>query len=147
MELPPGLRLSFEDNPTWDDREFIDAALGDYNAPFLRDSSWAYFGIFLRDEGQAIRAGLIGNTYAGWLFINLLWVHREHRRGGVGSGLMQEAERFALSRSCHSAWVDTFSFQAPDFYLRLGYRVFGTLDCPPDHQRIFLQKRLAGEPT
>ena len=145
MDLPPGLRLSFENNPSWDDREFIDAALGDYNAPFLRDASWAYFGIFMRDDASAIRAGLIGNTYAGWLFINLLWVHRELRRGGVGSGLIAEAERFALTRSCHSAWVDTFSFQAPGFYPRLGYEVFATLDYPPDHQRFFLKKRLAPE--
>jgi GNAT superfamily N-acetyltransferase len=147
MELPPGLRLNFENNPNWDDREFIDEALGEYNAPFLRDASWAYFGIFLRAEANAIRAGLIGDCYAGWLTIRLLWVHRDQRRGGLGSGLIKEAEGFALARSCHSAWVDSFSFQAPDFYRRLGYKVFGTLDYPPDHQRVFLQKRLVAEPT
>jgi hypothetical protein len=46
------------------------SALGDYNAPFLTDSRYDYFGIFVRDEAGAIRAGLIGIfTPAGCLSI------------------------------------------------------------------------------
>src|SRR5271155_3022378 len=142
MELPPGLRLSFEDNPSWDDREVVDDGLGAYNAAFLRDNSYAYFGIFVRDDAGQIRAGLIGHVYAGWLFVNLLWVDAELRRGGIGRGLIAEAEQRALTLGCHSAWLDTFSFQAPQFYRKLGYREFARLDYPPDHQRIFLNKRL-----
>src|SRR5579884_1517589 len=131
MDLPPGLQLSFEDNPSWEDRDFIDDGLGAYNAPFLRDSRYSYFGIFLRDEADAIHAGLVGNCYAGWLFVNLLWVAAGLRRSGVGSRLIAEAERHARAFGCHSAWVDTFSFQAPGFYPRFGYREFARLDYPP----------------
>jgi hypothetical protein len=46
------------------------------------------------------------------------------------------------ARGCHSARLDTFSFQAPEFYRRMGYEVFGVLDYPPDHKRIFLKKQL-----
>lgn len=145
MDLPPGLRLSFEDQPSWEDREFVDDRLGQYNAPFLRDPSWAYFGIFVRDDAGAIRAGLIGNAYAGWLFVALLWVHADLRRRGIGGGLLAEAERRGLACGCHSVWLDTFSFQAPDFYQRLGYEVFATLDYPPDHRRYFLKKALQTE--
>jgi predicted N-acetyltransferase YhbS len=133
MDLPPGLRLTFEDT------------LGAYNAAFLRDPRWSYFGLFVRDPADAIRAGLVGNCYAGWLFIALLWVHAELRRGGIGSGLIAAAERHAVEFGCHSAWVDTFSFQGPEFYPRFGYREFARLDYPPDHQRIFFQKRLVQE--
>jgi GNAT superfamily N-acetyltransferase len=142
VELPSGCRLSFEDNPSWDDREVIDEALGAYNAPFLRDPDYSYFGVFVRDAAGAIRAGLIGNCYAGWLFVNLLWVHVDLRRAGVGSRLIAEAERHASEFGCHSAWVDTFSFQAPDFYPRFGYREFARLDYPPSHERIFFRKTL-----
>ena len=145
MDLMPGLRLSFEADPTWDDREFIDAGLGVYNAAFIRDSRYSYFGLFGREATGTIRAGLIGNCYAGWLFIALLWVHADLRRGGVGSGLIAEAERHAIQFGCHSAWVDTFSFQAPEFYPKFGYREFARLDYPPDHQRIFLKKSLPQE--
>ncbi len=51
-------------------------------------------------------------------------------------------ERRAIERGCHSAWVDTFSFQAPGFYRELGYEAFGELDYPPEHKRFFLKKRL-----
>ena len=147
VNLPRGCRLSIERNPSWQDRELVDEALGDYNAPFLRDNSYDYFGLLVRDETNAIRAGLIGNCYAGWLFINLLWVHRDLRRRGIGSGLIAEAERRAIAFGCHSAYVDTFSFQGPEFYPRFGYEVFGTLDYPPEHKRIFLQKKLIAEET
>src|SRR5579863_54876 len=145
MQLPPGFRLSFEDRPSWNDREVVDEGLGEYNAPFLRDPSYEYFGIFVREDAGEIRAGLIGNCYAGWLFVNLLWVHADLRRGGIGRGLVAEAERRALDFGCHSAWLDTFSFQAPEFYRKLGYREFARLDYPPDHQRIFLKKQLVLE--
>ena len=142
MNLPSDCRLTVAKNPSWADREFVDEALGEYNAPFLRDPAYDYFGLFVRDTENTIRAGLIGNCYAGWLFIALLWVRAELRRTGIGSGLVAEAERRAIEFGCHSAHVDTFSFQGPDFYPRFGYEVFGTLDYPPDCQRYFLRKQL-----
>jgi GNAT superfamily N-acetyltransferase len=145
MDLPPGLRLSFEDRPTAQDEDLLGDGLGDYNAAFLRDNSYADFGLFVRDEAGAIHAGLIGHAYAGWLFIKYLWVRADLRRSGIGSGLLAEAERRALVLGCHSAWLDTFSFQAPEFYPKLGYREFARLDYPPDHRRIFLKKQLIAE--
>jgi GNAT superfamily N-acetyltransferase len=142
VDLPAGCRLSIEKNPSWTDREFIDEGLGAYNEGFLHDARYDYFGLFVRGSADEIRAGLIGNLYAGWLFINLLWVDAGLRRSGIGSGLIAEAERRAIAFGCHSAHVDTFSFQGPDFYPKFGYEIFGTLDYPPDHKRIFLRKRL-----
>jgi GNAT superfamily N-acetyltransferase len=145
LDLPPGCRLSIEKNPSWGDREFIDSELGDYNAPFLNDPGYDYFGLFVRDQENAIRAGLIGNCYARWLFINLLWVHSDLRRSGIGQVLLAEAERRAIAFGCHSAHVDTFSFQGPNYYPKFGYQEFGTLDYPPNHKRIFFRKRLIPE--
>jgi GNAT superfamily N-acetyltransferase len=145
MDLPSGLRLTFKDNPSWADRKIVDDGLGAYNAPFLADSRYSYFGFFVRDGSDKVRAGLIGNCYAGWLFINLLWIEDELRRGGIGTGLIAEAERHDIEFGCHSSWVDTFSFQGPDFYPRLGYREFARLDYPPGHERIFFRKPLKPE--
>lgn len=147
MNLPPGLRLSVEQNPSWSDREVIDGALGAYNAPFFDGPAYDYFGLFVRrvDATNEIRAGLIGWCYAGWLFTALLWVHADLRRHGIGTALLAEAERRAIAFGCHSAHVDTFSFQGPEFYPKFGYREFGRLDYPPDHHRIFFRKRLIPE--
>ena len=76
----------------------------------------------VRPRGESIVAGLAGETYSGWLFIRYLWVSEALRGKGIGRELMAGAEARALERGCHSAWVDTFSFQAPGFYPKLGYR-------------------------
>jgi hypothetical protein len=62
-----------------------------------------------------------------------------------GQELLHLAEARARERGCHSVWLDTFSFQAPEFYPKFGYREFGRLDYPPDQQRISFQKRLIPE--
>ena len=79
---------------------------------------------------------------AGWLFVKFLWVSHGLRGRGVGRELMDRAEVRSRERGCHSAWLDTFSFQARGFYEKLGYEEFGRLDYPPDHHRHFMRTRL-----
>jgi len=77
------------------------------------------------------------------MYINLLWVSGDHRGKGFGSKLMKAAEKEARRRGIKHAWVDTFSFQAPAFYRKLGYRRFGRLkDYPAGQSRSFLTKAL-----
>jgi len=142
VELPPGYRVTVEERPSQEDRDVLGLGLAQYNRAFLGETNFARLAIFVRDEATRITAGLDGYAYGGWLFVHYLWVHSDLRRRGIGRGLIAEAERRALVLGCHSAHLDTFSFQAPDFYKKLGYRVFGAIDYPPDHRRFFLQKRL-----
>jgi hypothetical protein len=56
---------------------------------------------------------------------------------------MRAAETEALRRGCDHAMVDTFDFQAPGFYEKLGYVVWGVLDdYAGGHQRIYYRKDL-----
>jgi hypothetical protein len=56
---------------------------------------------------------------------------------------LSAAEDEARRRGAKHAYLDTFSFQAPDFYEQHGYQVFGTLDdFPAGHQRYFMTKEL-----
>ena len=78
-----------------------------------------------------------------WLFVNWLWVAEAYRGTGIGSRLLLGAEEAARDQHCRDAYLDTFTFQAPKFYERHGYREFGRLDdFPPGHSRIFFTKRL-----
>jgi GNAT superfamily N-acetyltransferase len=93
-------------------------------------------------EGRVI-GGLWGRTVYDWLFVELLFVPDALRGRGVGSELMQRAEDEALKRGCHSAWLDTFEFQARAFYERLGYSCFAELrDYPVGSARYFMKKAL-----
>jgi len=86
---------------------------------------------------------VIGATYWDWFYINLMWVKDELRGHGYGHRLLTLAEDEARRRGAKNVYLDTFSFQAPDFYKQHGYQVFGELqDFPPGHQRYFLTKHL-----
>jgi GNAT superfamily N-acetyltransferase len=98
--------------------------------------------ITLEDAG-AIVGGLWGRTAYDWLFVELLLVPERLRGRGLGSELMRRAEDEARARGCHSAWLDTFEFQARGFYERLGYSCFGELpDFPAGFSRYFMKKAL-----
>ncbi|MEZ5931526.1 MAG: GNAT family N-acetyltransferase [Alphaproteobacteria bacterium] len=94
-------------------------------------------------EGDVIQGALVGASVWDWLYVNLLWVARRERGRGLGVRLMQAAEAEAEQRGLTGIWVSTYSFQAPTFYEKLGFRTFGRIDdFPSGHVRYFLQKRL-----
>jgi GNAT superfamily N-acetyltransferase len=98
--------------------------------------------ITLRERGRIV-GGLAGEIFFGWLYVSLLWISDDYRGQGFGSKLMEAAEKEARRHGIKRAWVDTFTFQAPGFYRKLGYRAFGQLkDFPAGHNRTFLTKAL-----
>ncbi len=101
--------------------------------------------VLLRDEAGAVLGGLVGRSYSGWLYVELFHIPEAHRRVGLGREMLTLAEREAVARGCVGVRLETYSFQAPGFYARMGYSVVGRLrDCPPGHTRFSLAKRLDG---
>jgi GNAT superfamily N-acetyltransferase len=97
----------------------------------------------VRDADGKILGGLLGETYWGWLHVNILWLGDTLRHQGYGTRLIQMAEQEALKRGCENAFLDTMDFQALDFYLKLGYSVWSQQDdIPKGHRRYFLKKSL-----
>ena len=90
-----------------------------------------------------IAGGLWGLSLWGAFYIGLTFVPEELRGTGVGSDLMQRAVREAISRDCQTMWVDTYEFQAREFYERHGFKTFGQIDGPaPMFPRYFMKKEL-----
>ncbi len=54
---------------------------------------------------------------------------------------MQKVEAIALERGCRLLYLDTFSFQAPEFYYRLGYETACRLDGFPDGGSKFILRK------
>jgi GNAT superfamily N-acetyltransferase len=99
--------------------------------------------VSIEDDKEHVIGGLWGRTAYDWLYVELLVVPETLRGRGVGTEVMRRAEAEAVSRGCHSAWLDTFEFQARGFYERLGYTCFGELrDYPPGSARYFMKKML-----
>ena len=96
----------------------------------------------LRRDGAFV-GGLTGQTFMGWLAVDGLWVAADQRRQGHATGLLARAEEEARARGATDCVLDTFSFQAPDFYRKLGYREFARLDgFPAGHCRHYMTKSL-----
>ena len=74
----------------------------------------------------------------------MTWVREDHRGTGVGTSAMTAFENEARSRGCTHVFVTSFTFQAPGFYQRLGYREIFRWESVPTAGRddVHLRKEL-----
>ena len=130
-------------NPSKNEIEFVRESLLQFNNNCVGNDGHMLLNIVEYDSSGNIIAGILGGTYWGWMYVDILWVHENYRRKGLGSRLLREAEKEALSRGCHHVHLDTMSWQAPDFYKKHGYEVIGVLpDIPKGNQKYLLAKEL-----
>lgn len=123
--------------------EIIGKGLQNFNTQHAGEEGFQRICYALRSSTEEIVGGALGEMYWGWFHLDLMWVKEELRGHGYGHRLLLMIEQDAKKRGAKSVFLDTFSFQAPDFYLRHGYHVFGELaDFPPGFQRFFLTKAL-----
>jgi GNAT superfamily N-acetyltransferase len=115
--------------------------LKEFNSKAAGNDNMQELCMVMYSPENVIIGGVIADTYWEWLFINVMWVKPELRGLGLGKKLLLAAEQKARERNVKHAYLDTFSFQAPEFYRKLGYSVFGELnDFPPGHARYFMVK-------
>ena len=101
--------------------------------------------IFVNDENDNKLGGISAETHGNWLKISLFWIDETIRDQKIGSKLLKDAEVEAIKRGCKYSFVDTFGFQARDFYLKSGYKeVFTLEDYPLTGKRHYFIKHLTG---
>ncbi len=129
------------------DLKAIADGLNAYNAeqvPFTQARPLVDMSRKIVDESGKIIAGCCATMY-GWhvLYIEILWVDAPWRRKGFGLCLLRAVEEEAKKKGAYLVHLDTFDFQAREFYEKQGYKLFGTLeDAPKGHKRYYLQKYL-----
>ncbi len=125
------------------DQKYIFEGLLEYNLERIEDKNPRDLGIYLQDETGRKIAGLIGSTHGNWLSVKYLWVSKELRGQQIGSEILKQAEKTAKERGCKYSFLDTFSFQAPLFYKKHGYREVFTLEnYPVTGKRYYFTKNL-----
>ncbi|HEX5725526.1 MAG TPA: GNAT family N-acetyltransferase [Longimicrobiaceae bacterium] len=131
-----------DDAPPAEVKAVVDG-LDAYNRSCVGPEDGTPLRLFLRDEQGAVAGGLLAYALFGWMFVQILWVDGRWRGEGYGEALLRRAEEEARARGCGWIWLDTFTFQAPGFYRKLGYEEFARLDdFPAGHARIYFKKRL-----
>ncbi len=131
---------------TQEDTAYIDNSIVRFNqqaVPFTQKETPVFKNYVIKEDGQIV-AGINSFVYHwGILYIDVLFVDERYRGKNLGASLLQQVEKEAIAMGAHLSHLDTFDFQAKDFYLKQGYEVFGALDdCPKGHQRFYLKKSL-----
>ncbi len=132
---------------TTEDNEFLYKKINEFNnaqVPFTQKDIHINISYTLKDKENAIIGGIKSILYCwGCLYIDVLWIDEKYRKNHFGSILLNKVETEAKEIGCNLVHVDTFDFQAKDFYLKNGYELFGELDnCPPGHKRSYLKKEM-----
>lgn len=137
-------KITFEEKPSEAELDVLRNGLAEYAFSMFGQTTFSDITFFVRDESGTIVGGVHGNYGSfGWMYVDTLWVAERLRGKDYGTRLMKLIEDVGIRNGSTQAYLNTFSFQAPEFYKKLGYTVFAELeDFPKGHSRIFLRKRL-----
>jgi GNAT superfamily N-acetyltransferase len=113
--------LEVHDDVPADLARIIDEGLGEENERAAPMGDVQSLACFARDASGEVIGGTVGRTWGECCQLQELWVAPAARRAGVGARLVQRFEEHARTRGCRTFYLDTFSFQAPAFYRKLGY--------------------------
>lgn len=137
------MKLTTPQPPADDDFEALKLGLSHYNESFTGAVFRQRVSSFVKTDSGLVVAGVLGEINWDWMHIQGLWVDETIRKGGWGSKLILNLEQYALSKGIANIRLETTTFQALDFYLKLGYGVFGQLpNMPSGHTSYFLQKQM-----
>ncbi|MFM0068825.1 GNAT family N-acetyltransferase [Paraburkholderia aspalathi] len=140
----PNIEIHLTDVEQSEAREFISRKLDEYNDSITGQPDNSVLDVLITDPSTCeVVGGLVGRTSLGLFFINLVYVPENLRGSGVGSAVLKQAEAEAKRRGCCRAVLFTITFQAPEFYRKHGYEVFGDVPCEPEGtSRIYMVKVL-----
>ncbi len=93
-------------------------------------------------EGQIV-GGINATIIQYWsrCHIDTFWIDEQYRGNGYGRKLLENVEKIAFDKGCKLIQLETYSFQAPNFYIKNGYEIIGVVkNHPEEHSQYFLKK-------
>jgi len=92
-----------------------------------------YLHVVVKDKNGSILGGCLSKLYfktvaIPYVDIEVLWIDKSLRHLKLGSKCMHITEKFAAKYGCQIAVVETNEFQAPGFYLKIGYDEYMSIE-------------------
>jgi len=113
------MKIKHTMSPNNRDIEFLSKKINEETAD---KGTYNPFAFFILDDARQIVAGCSGLIIYGSIYTDLLWVHSDHRKKGMGKQLMEKVHDYGREMHCKIATVATTNFQrARAFYEKLGY--------------------------
>ncbi len=105
------------------------------NAAAVPGAAAVELTVRILDDDDELLGGISGWTWQQAAGIAMTWVRADQRGTGVGARLVGRFEETAAERGARRVFVTSFTFQAPGFYERHGYReIFRWDGVPVDGQ-------------
>jgi GNAT superfamily N-acetyltransferase len=141
------LTLEITARPPLADRKAVGRGLAAYNRAAHGRLRGTERWILARDLDGAVQAGAKCELAWDWLYLDWLWVAEAWRGQDWGTRLLAETEAMAREAGCLGVHLNTWSFQAPEFYRRQGYAEVGRVaDMPPGTTRYWFARRFDAAP-
>jgi len=124
-------RFIISDKPSEEETKLVKNGLEDYNKNFPNgelDVPTPDICLVLRDKHENIVGGVITSMLTGIMHLEVLWIDEKYRGRGYGRNLILHAEKIGKQKNYSASQTWTFSFQAPDFYQNIGYKVIGIFE-------------------
>lgn len=134
------IKFEVTENPSLMDLDFLTQKI---NEDSIAQGAAYPFAIFIRNKEGEIIAGCNGSIIFGSIYTDQLWVAPNLRKQGLGKKLMEAVHEYGKKQGCTIATVATMSFQAPNFYKELGYKIdFSREGYNKGTSCIFMSKKL-----
>jgi GNAT superfamily N-acetyltransferase len=117
-------------------REFNSAVIGPY-------PETQYVWLNAKDAEGKLVGGARGYVFLNWLHIEVLFVDQPLRGQGLGARLLAEAEALGKQFGAKQAMLNTFEWQAREFYVKHGYNEHTRIDnYVPGYYLAYMRKVL-----
>lgn len=142
------LNFEIKDTHSITDINFIKEKLIEYNNECLnlpKDTPGPQpVSVMVKNRNGEKIAGAYAHAYLNVLHIYGCWVHKDYRKQGIGKEIGKKLEIQAQKYHCHTATMETHSFQmTKSFYKRVGVLFINKIkNSPAGHNKYFLRNKL-----
>jgi GNAT superfamily N-acetyltransferase len=138
-------RLAIKE-PSLEEKAYLENSINHFNIHLTDIPFNGEIAVLAYDEQDRIIGGANGFQWGDAFTIEFLWLEEQWRGQDIGTQIMDAIEHQAAQRKCIQLYLDTYSFQAIDFYQKRGYEVVGKIEnFPTPHTHYFLKKDLSGD--
>lgn len=123
--------------PKTEDKQTMINGMLSYHASKGHPRKTEIYSVTLKDRNNAVKGMIIVSFLWNGMHIDSLWIDETVRDQKWGSSLLRMAEEEAIKRECTIVYTDTFTWQAPKFYEKQGYKLYGKLEDFPKGNSLF----------
>ncbi|MGE3319480.1 MAG: GNAT family N-acetyltransferase [Candidatus Berkiella sp.] len=133
------IEYTIDQNPKPEDDKILREGIVNFNKEVIKEKA-THFSIFAKNNSQVVGGALVWE-HSDALYIDVLWLHKNYRKKGIGTKIISMIDTVAIDKGISKIFVDTYEFQAQEFYQKHGFNGIGTipgylLGC----DRVFMRK-------